>query len=200
MAQKYKVFINDQPIFFHTDDKSVEKQPGGSILHSDDKAEIEQFIQQNLSKNARMHIVGKIAFENHFSDYKKVVAAGGLVFNDKGEYLLIFRNEKWDLPKGKVEKGETIEDAAIREVEEECGVQKLMLTKHLVDTWHTYEMRGKKHLKITHWFLMTTNYSGKLTPQTGENITKVEWRNTMDLKDIFENTYGSIRDVLNTLF
>lgn len=126
-----------------------------------------------------------------------IEAAGGYVVNPAGEILLIFRRGKWDLPKGKLDEGENPQEAAIREVEEECGVQKLTITKKLIDTYHCYQQNNLFILKKTHWFVMTTNFKGKLIPQSEEGINKAEWRNPELLANIQNNTYPSIQEVLD---
>jgi len=125
-----------------------------------------------------------------------VEAAGGLVYNKEDELLMIFRNRKWDLPKGKKEKGEGIESCAKREVQEECGVSNLEITEKLMDTYHIYTHKGKKVLKRTFWYKMKTNFVGELTPQTKEGITKVEWVMHEDLEEKLKNSYGNIRELL----
>lgn len=131
---------------------------------------------------------------------KTIIAAGGLVQNLKGEFLFIFRRGKWDLPKGKTEKGEKIEDAAIREVQEECGISELKIIRPLLKTFHTYELKGKKILKETHWFLMKTNWQGKLIPQNEEDITEAIWVDKKIVKELLENTYDSIKEVVKGIF
>ena len=140
-----------------------------------------------------------LELEKYFHDYIKLDAAGGVVQNSNGEILFIFRNEKWDLPKGKVENYEAIDEAALREVEEECGIDDLELKEHLITTYHTYEMFGKKHLKSTYWYRMKSNFTGEFTPQLEEDITKVEWKSLSELNDVSENTYQSIIDVLEMI-
>ena len=130
------------------------------------------------------------------ANYILVEAAGGLVYNKENELLMIFRNEKWDLPKGKKEKGEEIESCAKREVQEECGVRNLEITEKLIDTYHIYTHKGKKVLKRTFWYKMKTDFDGELTPQTKEGITKVEWVTHEDLKAKIKNSYGNIRELL----
>jgi len=125
-----------------------------------------------------------------------IKAAGGLVRNADGDYLFIFRNKKWDLPKGKVEKGEGMRDAGVREVEEECGVKIHTNDKKLCKTYHVYEMGTKLVLKKTNWYSMTVKGSPKLIPQKEEGITKAEWISAKDLKPIVKNTYPSIMDVI----
>lgn len=132
------------------------------------------------------------AFQDYF---KNIYAAGGVVLNDKNEMLWIYRLEKWDLPKGKMEKGEAIEETAVREVEEECGISGLWIRKRLPDTFHMYY--HKQHiLKITHWFEMEYNGQQQLIPQTEEGITQVKWMAKKDLKIPTQNTYSNIFELI----
>lgn len=128
-------------------------------------------------------------FKNQF---EWIEAAGGLVTNESGESLLIFRNGKWDLPKGKLEAGESIEVGAMREVEEECGINDLELGKHITDTYHIYSHKGKEVLKCTYWYKMTSSQV-ELIPQTEEGITEVCWKriNQEAVKKL--DTYENIR-------
>ena len=121
-----------------------------------------------------------------------IKAAGGVVYNQKKELLMIFRNGKWDLPKGKLERGESIEECAIREVQEECGVNNLQIISKISDTYHTYELNGKMVLKHTIWFRMTTNFEGELSPQTKEGITKVEWVKQDEIAERLKNAYANL--------
>jgi len=130
---------------------------------------------------------------------KYIKAAGGLVRNEKKEYLFIFRLGKWDLPKGKLEEGEDIEDCGKREVEEECGVRIALIKKELPSTYHIYEMGDKLVLKRTYWFLMKAREGDSLKPQTEEGISEVCWVNKADFGRIRENTYPSVLDVLKTI-
>jgi 8-oxo-dGTP pyrophosphatase MutT (NUDIX family) len=132
------------------------------------------------------------------SNYTEINAAGGVVENGSGDILCIFRNGKWDLPKGKVEVGEAIDEAAIREVEEECGVGELAITQPLQNTYHTYNIGGQNILKTTYWYMMQTNWSEKLIPQLEEGITKVEWVAEGELAKIRANTYQSILQLLSS--
>ncbi|MCE3280839.1 MAG: hypothetical protein K0S44_3030 [Bacteroidetes bacterium] len=137
---------------------------------------------------------------NAFKSFFKVIeAAGGLVKNQKGEYLFILRNDKWDLPKGKIEKGESVKTAAVREVEEECGVKELEIVKELKTTFHTYTMNDKAVFKPTYWFEMSTADGSPLIPQTEEGITEVKWIAKKDLNQVRENTYDSILDIIKEL-
>lgn len=120
--------------------------------------------------------------------------------NDKKEILFINRLGKWDLPKGKIERGEKEEEAAIREVEEETGVTDLHLKKKIGITYHVYDEFGKHFLKISHWYHMTCNSKQKLKPQTEEHITDIKWVKTEDIKEPVANTYPSIKDILSMFF
>ena len=122
-----------------------------------------------------------------------VVAGGGKAYNSKNEILFIYRNDKWDLPKGKAERKETIEETAVREVEEETGVKRLKITKPLPTTYHIFKRNGKHKIKITYWFEMKTDFEGELFPQENEGITKVKWLDSNASKKALENSYANIR-------
>ena len=141
--------------------------------------------------NGRIKIITE-NWEKFCLNYTLIKAAGGVVYNQKKELLMIFRNGKWDLPKGKLETGESIEECAIREVQEECGVNNLQITSKLSDTYHTYELNGKMVLKHTFWFRMKTNFEGELSPQTKEGITKVEWVNQDEIAERLKNAYANL--------
>jgi len=131
-------------------------------------------------------------FKQH---YKLIDAAGGVVMNDENKLLMIYRLNRWDLPKGKMEKNETPDEAALREVEEECGLHHLTLNKQLSNTYHTYQLNGKQLLKRTFWFMMTTDEK-VLIPQTEENITEVRWMNKEEVKAASKHTYPGIEALL----
>jgi 8-oxo-dGTP pyrophosphatase MutT (NUDIX family) len=119
-----------------------------------------------------------------------------LVRNEKGEILFIFRRGKWDLPKGKLDAGETLEQCAVREVAEETGLRDIQLDGPLLVTWHTYDESGKHFLKETHWFSMSTRGDQSLTPQAEEQITELKWVGPEDLQAIVKDTFPSIVDVI----
>ena len=110
--------------------------------------------------------------------------------------LFIFRNGKWDLPKGKIEANETNELGAVREVEEECGIKISKLKGKIDVTYHTYLLDNKHILKSNHWFLMHADSNQKLIPQAEENIEKVEWKKKDEIDRLLENSYDSIRELM----
>jgi hypothetical protein len=128
--------------------------------------------------------------------FRSIEAGGGVVRNHKGDFLAIKRNDIWDLPKGKLEKGENFETAALREVQEETGLMGLTLGAPIVSTYHTYLLKKDKILKKTRWFEM--KYSGKAEPvlETKEGITEFRWVKPGSTDFIRKNTYSSILDVL----
>lgn len=127
--------------------------------------------------------------------YKVVEAAGGLVRNSKGDFLLIRRNDFWDLPKGKGDKGETSEETALREVEEECGISQLRIEKPLTTTFHIYFEGEKRILKVTDWFAMSYLGNETLVPQIKENITEAIWVERDNINKYLNGTYSSVKDV-----
>ena len=132
--------------------------------------------------------------------FKNVEAAGGLVKLHDGRMLFIKRLGKWDLPKGKAEKGETLPETAIREVMEECGLKKKpVITGELMHTFHTYHEDGKHILKHTVWYSMLYEGDENLHPQFSENITQAVWFSENQLNVVLQNTYQSIKQVLDEL-
>jgi 8-oxo-dGTP pyrophosphatase MutT (NUDIX family) len=132
------------------------------------------------------------------SKFIMIEAAGGLVFNKEEQILMIFRNGKWDLPKGKLEEGENKKQCAIREVEEECSIVGLDITEKIIETYHTYSLKGEEILKRTYWYKMRTDFDGELSPQIEEGITKVSWIDKDKISEKLTNSYGNILDVLKT--
>jgi len=135
-----------------------------------------------------------------FKNFAVIEAAGGIVQNEEKDLLFIFRRGKWDLPKGKMEKNESAETSAAREITEETGVSHLTLKKYIGDTFHLYDEFGKHFLKISHWFYFTCPSKQQLTPQTAEDITEAKWIKTKDIKKPVANTYATIKDILTIFF
>ena len=189
----YKVFVNDCQIIM-IDNKKISTSFNKVAFETISIIEIiENFFQckneglcllcNNLEDNWR-------DFQSHFKIQK---AAGGKVLNANNETLFIYRFNKWDLPKGKLESGESILECAVREVEEECGISNLQIEKELETTYHIFERKGKLILKITYWFLMSTTYTGKLTPQFEEGIEQVVFKKEDETVEALKNTYENIK-------
>lgn len=136
----------------------------------------------------------KKAIKKGLKHYFSVIdAAGGVVFKETN-VLVIHRLGKWDLPKGKRDKGEKMKEAAVREVQEECGVFAALQSK-ITTTWHTYTYKGKPTLKKTKWYAMQAIDDKRMTPQLDENIEKVEWVPSREIHSLFHDTYRSIQFV-----
>ena len=188
-----KIFVGNKPIILTTELKK-EIDFKNILIES---AGIEKIISTlKKDKYKAIHLIGS-DLDSMLKTFLKllpnVVAAGGKVLNSSGRILFIFRNGKWDLPKGKAEKNENISQTAIREVFEETGILNLSITKPLEKTFHIFK-RGKKHfLKSTYWFEMKSNYSGEFKPQKNEGITRVEWIGEEELDKILLKSYANIR-------
>jgi len=135
-------------------------------------------------------------FQKIKSKYYCLEAAGGIVYNPKGNILTIKRLGLWDLPKGKKEKKESWKECAVREVEEECGVSNLELKELLVTTYHTYTRKGKKCLKKTKWYKMYLEDYENTTPQLEEDITEIAWMHPKLMSQSDFDTYTSIKELL----
>ena len=122
-----------------------------------------------------------------------VIAAGGKILNSKSDTLFIYRNDKWDLPKGKAEKNEQLSETAIREVIEETGIKGISITKPLDITYHIFKRNEEYRLKITYWFEMFSEYEGEFIPQLNEGISDVKWIKIEDLDNIKNNSYPNIK-------
>jgi 8-oxo-dGTP pyrophosphatase MutT (NUDIX family) len=132
---------------------------------------------------------------------KKIIAAGGLVFNDNNELLMIFRRGKWDLPKGKLDEGETIEDCAVREVKEETGLENVSMGNFAGITFHEYfEPRiNDDVLKESHWYKMHAPGDQPLVPQTEEDIEMIEWVDAKHISEKLQNSYANIIEIIEKL-
>lgn len=165
-------------------------------------AQFKNYVHQCLTKDNQYeaHYKLNISSPSKFiqlliKEFKFIQAAGGIVEED-GQYLYIKRFDRWDLPKGKLEKGETIRNAAIREVEEECGVRNLRIIKELPCSYHIYLFQNQPALKETFWFLMqSTEKITNLLPQTEEGITDVQFADKDFLLQPDTRTYSSLKQL-----
>ena len=203
-----KIYFDDKPLFL-CDNVDATLQP---YIHHDDAVFIDELNlhtvksmiheMQDVSVHAGVffHKDLKELKDAFFKKFTLVKAAGGFVLNEKNEVLLMFRREKWDLPKGKMDKKETFEECAIRETEEETGLKNIKLLSPLITTYHTYHEGSKYVLKETKWFTMKISGEQKLIPQATEQITKLEWVSKNDLKKYSQNSFPSVNDVLEAGF
>ncbi|UZO80554.1 NUDIX domain-containing protein [Aquimarina sp. ERC-38] len=196
----YKVFVNNTPIILSTK-KEIEGYKTLLVKEVDFEKIIKKIEKgEAAGKLVKYHFYHKNEeklMEHLYSKLPVVIAGGGKVYNKEHEVLFIKRNGKWDLPKGKAEKKEDIETTAIREVEEETGVQNLEITKFLYHTYHIFKRNGEYRLKVTYWFEMTTDYDKKLIPQEDEGITKVKWKNPEQTKKALQKSYANIQDLFS---
>lgn len=189
----YTIYVGDKPIILTT---KVEKETDfkSFLLKSVNIGKVIKML--NSTDLEAVHLIHNNPDKllKHFLKLlPSVVAGGGKAYNASNEILFIYRNDKWDLPKGKIEGKESIEETAIREVEEETGVEGLKITKPLPTTYHIFKRNGKHKIKITYWFEMKTNFDGKLYPQEKEGITKVEWLDEKAAQKALENSYANIK-------
>lgn len=194
----YKVFINGKPLIF-----SPQRFSTLNLLEvngEESKKKLLTIIEklEDGSFSSGVEIVSndiEELWKDFNSFYKPITAAGGIVKKDD-KILVIYRLGKWDLPKGKMEEGESKEESALREVEEECGITHLKIVDKLPEILHTYTLKGQRILKTTYWFEMTTDFNGVLKPQTEEDISIVKWVGRDEMKEVLENTYPSIKELL----
>ncbi len=189
----HRVFVHNKPIILTT---KIQKENGfkNFLLKEVNIGKIIRDLKETRLKSVRLIDSDK---ENLMRNFLKllpnVVAAGGKVYNKQGKVLFIYRNDKWDLPKGGAEKKETIDITAIREVEEETGVTGLKITKPLEMTYHIFKRNGRHKIKVTYWFEMYTDFNGELIPQEKEGITKVEWLSKPQIDIAMNNSYANIK-------
>lgn len=190
----YKVFIYDKPILIGYNRENYPKNFQQLQFHHVDKilslmqsADIEGIIFVNDDIEQTWN-----KFKNYF---QLITAAGGRVVNRHGEYLVIYRLGKWDLPKGKMENGESEKSCALREVEEECGLSNLKIVKQLPNTYHVYPFSGTFALKTTYWFDMLYDGNEDLIPQTEEGIEEVKWVSKDDFLLLAKKTYPSLEAI-----
>ncbi|HUS03609.1 MAG TPA: NUDIX hydrolase [Chitinophagaceae bacterium] len=202
-----KIYFGDKPVFLCDKiDKTINE-----YMHHPDAVFIDEI--STAAVNSLLHEIAKpefhagILFNKDLGKLKKVffkhftviIAAGGVVFNTNEDILMIYRRGKWDLPKGKLDEGETLEQCAVREVEEETGLTRIEFGDKIITTYHTYTQFGKHILKESHWYKMKCNTEQKLIPQTEEDITDIKWVKRSDLKKYTSKTYQTIVEVLDQL-
>lgn len=197
----YKVFFKDRAVYFGDDFSRIFEKNSGLFYKYNNIQELTEliFLFHHLKLIKKLFIFHHDIL-NLFEEFKAcfnfVEAAGGLVRKPDGSFLVIKRDGLWDLPKGKLDNGESFEDAALREVTEETGLEDISIVEPIVSTYHTYQITENMHLKKTKWYEMKYKGTQEPVPQTEEKITEVAWAHPGDTDFIKENTYASILDVL----
>lgn len=200
----YKVFVDNIPIYFEKEMNFHSNLPNKyfPVLAPEKYNNLVKHIN-SLDKNNKIIVQSSkphSTLKRFFSDFKYLEASGGLVYNPlENKHLFIKRNGFWDIPKGKIEKGEKKEHAAIREVREECGFNEVLLKDLITETYHTYFAHGKHHLKRTYWYSMESTEQDHLIPQLEEGISELIWLKQEEWNKIRQNTFMSISEVLDKI-
>jgi 8-oxo-dGTP pyrophosphatase MutT (NUDIX family) len=202
-----KIYFDDKPLFLCDEVDNI-LEP---YIHHDDAIFIDELdshtVKSMIHEMQLKKIHAGVFYHPDLAELKKafykkfttIQAAGGLVLNEKKELLMIFRRGKWDLPKGKLDKGETLEGCAVREVEEETGLQNIKSLSPLIVTYHTYHEGTKYILKESHWYNMKVSGEQKLIPQTEEDIDAIKWVTTKEAQQLFPECFPSVVDVIKEL-
>ena len=199
-----KIYLNDKPLILTTDKVAyIREHPMAadySAFSGSDPDNFNHALEQldRTSVNGAIiedTVAAKMLSQLH-DMYRSIDAAGGVAFNEKDEILMIYRRGKWDLPKGKLDDGENIEECALREVKEETGLQNVSLGEKVCDTYHIYSQYGENLLKRTAWYKMTAPSTDKLKPQKAENIMEARWVRENDLGQLLTKTYEAVKEVL----
>lgn len=201
------IYFGEKPVYLCDE---INKEING-IRHHPDAVFIDEL--SSPAVNSLLHEIEKkefhagIIFHENFNKLKKdffkhfklIKTGGGLLKNKAGEILLILRRGKWDLPKGKLDKGETLEECAVREVREETGLIQIEIGNEINTTYHTYIEFGKHILKESHWYMMLSKGNEPFKPQLEEDIIEIRWVKKEDLKNYKDNTFPTITSVLKNV-
>jgi len=194
----YKVFFNNKLIKLTTElSPSTDEVPLFFIKYISAE-EIIRALKSKVVKHIKLYHSKEEKLMMHFNNkFKTIEASGGLVKNKNNCILFIYRNNKWDLPKGKIRKRESIEEAALREVIEETGIKDLRIENQLETTYHIYKGKKRHNIKKTYWFLMESDFLGKFKPQVSENITLVKWIELNEIPKLLKKSYKNIKRLIN---
>jgi 8-oxo-(d)GTP phosphatase len=200
----YKVFINRSIVQFIKGpefNSDINNELNFEYTDSEALALIDLMLDSELF--SRVNFFGEDVegiFKQFCAHFSFIEAAGGLVLSDRNNVLMIFRNGYWDLPKGKCDKNEAIENCALREVEEECNVSGLSIAQPLTVTHHAYRMNDKIYLKRTDWFLMNCKEDNQqIRPQENERTTMAGFKSMEEAKELIVNSYPAIREVFGAM-
>jgi 8-oxo-dGTP pyrophosphatase MutT (NUDIX family) len=186
----YKVFLNKNVIILTNEiplDSNITLLPLKKTSLSDIISKVKKHKKIYLYHHNSKKLISRFK-----KKIKVIKAAGGIVTNSNKETLFIFRRNKWDLPKGKMDNDESIERTAIREVQEETGIKDLVISSYFMDTYHIFKKGSKFFLKETSWFNMKSDYKGELIPEFNEGITKVVWKSKEKIEKI-KKTFPNIK-------
>lgn len=202
-----KIYFNDKPLFLCDQISDV---PEG-YMHHDNTVFIDELstpaLKSMIHEMQSETITAGVYYHADLPNLKKafwkrfnvIQAAGGIVLNEQDEILFMFRRGKWDLPKGKLDPGESLEECAVREVQEETGLREVALQHFLLTTFHTYEENKNYILKESYWYLMQAAGKQELIPQQEEDIQELKLVKKEHLQEVLSNTYPSIGDVINKI-
>lgn len=202
-----KIYFNNKPLILCDRISDVPE----SYMHHDNTVFIDELstpaLKSMIHEMQSETITAGVYYHADLSNLKKALwkrfnviqAAGGVVINEQNDILFIFRRGKWDLPKGKLDPGESLEECAVREVQEETGLKEVALQHFLLTTFHTYQENQSYILKESYWYVMQTAGKQELIPQQEEDIHEVKWVKKEQLPDVLSNTYPSIADVVNKI-
>jgi 8-oxo-dGTP pyrophosphatase MutT (NUDIX family) len=199
-----KIYFNDKPLFLcnkidaviepythHDDAVFIDELDSHTV-----KSMIHEMQQENVHAGVFLHNDLPALQHAFYKKFTLIQAAGGLVTNEANEILMIYRRGKWDLPKGKLDAGETLAECAVREVEEETGLRNIELIVPLITTYHTYHEGSRFMLKESYWYTMHVKGKQQLVPQTAEDIHDIKWVNKTELETYKNNSFPSVVDVL----
>jgi 8-oxo-dGTP pyrophosphatase MutT (NUDIX family) len=198
------IHFGDKPVILSDDKdpyiKELLKRPDTFTLDEGSEESVQTLLEELKKPDISTGVIISIDLpglkELFWSNFQVMTAAGGMVVNEQEQYLFIHRRGHWDLPKGKLDEGETIEECALREIREETGLQELEIIKSLLITYHTYHMQGKDILKESYWYLVSGSVMDTLVPQTEEDIEKIIWVDRTEVAALLSGAYPSIREVV----
>jgi 8-oxo-dGTP pyrophosphatase MutT (NUDIX family) len=191
-----RIYFNDKAINI-TADLRTAKAANDLIIENATEQNIPEAIEMiHSAPSVSLVTADPIRLFNSFKKSFTIIKAGGGMVYDKDKLLFIFRKGKWDLPKGKLDEGESLDVCALREVEEETGLNELQLEELLHVSYHTYSEKDKNILKETHWYLMKGNSEAALSPQKAEGIDECTWSRIADKENYLGNSYALVREVV----
>jgi len=199
MEQNYKIFIKNVPVILTNRElNKMEADKSSLILQDVDSSKIKDVIEyveaHTFHSSVILHNEDAKALFRQFRQFFEIVeAAGGLVWSPEQNLLLIYRHDKWDLPKGKIEPDEEADDAALREIQEECGIAELTLNDFFSTSYHTYWQKDQRVLKVTYWFDIQCTDPQNINPQTEEGIETIRWMEASGLRKAMDNTFPNLQ-------